>query len=651
MEPHNERSFQDFTPERTPPVRGLSVEEVTRVPSPDRFSNLDIDTSTEAKRARGERMLGLLNRRKTGLIERILSRPTTNAESILMGIEGGSKETVNVEHAWMDDVVTDILDGNPTRVITGNFTAVTEKEPDADGIRTPVIPTHVNGEDQTTLQVTGLFNEVAREIAPNVLPIVILREQRDPHLDADFTQEARDGYVLDRTEKLREAGIVDEDTVFGDDIHIIQESSQQVAVHKLVAELEATNTGEILKGQYGSVCFLPDADTVDIAALHDITTSERIKRNGIYLKYRREGFVPDAVLSAVLLDSMNAPEDLPGGDNPVTIVSIQSLAADDEAYVLLRAAHGTKQEFYHSVAFENPKFSRLNYADGGEDSIYSYSDIRELELITHLERETKKYMDSLDAYTDWNEFDPYRYNIKNYGEMLPEDEELIEQWITNVKRLGIHVETSANIGAGPSWIGPMLLEPFSDRIKILEYSEANLGYIEHNLRNDFPEEHEIHGVIWDKYEEHMVVKGGDIYRGVVERTKEKVTAEKGDIRDLPKDEWPVVTHEFVAESRVRTQRPFRETIQSTVDAGTDDVVIVSMHMLKSQGYSAGEGTNFPAVSLTPQDLVEAYRDAGMADVKVFVTGETDQIAREGYHGMAMIIARDRRQKNFALAAN
>ena len=251
-------------------------------------------------------------------------------------------------------------------------------------------------------------------------------------------------------------------------------------------------------------------------------------------------------------------------------------------------------------------------------------------------------------YTPWDKFDPLEYTKRNYENMLPEDKIIIKSVIQAMKKYGIkegQFENVADIGAGPNLYPSMLLAPYvkdKGKISLIEYAVSNREYLEKILGDDPQGEYLEHQQNWIKYGETIESMSDAKYEGIFEEVKNKVEIKAGSIYDLPREEYSAVSSFFCAESITDKPEEFKKALDSLIDSLKPGGIFIVAHMVGSEGYYAGEGTKFPAINLTEEDLNRSY--GSMESIADFhleraEAGEGEKKAREGYHGMAVVIGR------------
>lgn len=249
-------------------------------------------------------------------------------------------------------------------------------------------------------------------------------------------------------------------------------------------------------------------------------------------------------------------------------------------------------------------------------------------------------MNAAKEYTPWAEFDVEEYVTRNYGErLLEEDHLIIREVITALKESGIPLRSLhhvADVGAGPNFYPAMLLAPYvSDDgdIDLVEFAPPNRAYAETVISGE-DRQGPLAGT-WDKFEDDMAQEGPQ-WQGSLREARSKAKVLDGNIYDLPEGEYDAISSYFVSESITDDPEKFDEAVRSLVGAVKPGGFIMVAHMLGSEGWPAGEGTDFPALPVTVEDLERVYGD--LADVEVVQVSATPE-AREGYHGMAIVVGR------------
>jgi hypothetical protein len=314
----------------------------------------------------------------------------------------------------------------------------------------------------------------------------------------------------------------------------------------------------------------------------------------------------------------------------LSITDTKERERQDKLYALLRALTIVKSDRYHNIfiTFQNLSTEVIMYC-----------------FVKLLLKYTKQFLKTLDYYSEWSSFDPYEYvspNFENHGEILPEDQEIIGHMTKALSQIGIEqksLQTVADVGTGPNLYPAMILSPYMAKdsaLHMIEFSAPNRDYMQKVITGTIDD---FHASIWHKFEKYMINVGGEIYLGAERKAKEHAKIIEGDIFNLPKNTYELITSYFVAESIVDSKMLFHEALQSLSASLKKDGLLINTHMVYSEGYSAGESTRFPAVKLSLKQIKQAYLDTDMKIIKIILFGENTKIkVREGYHGMALVIA-------------
>jgi hypothetical protein len=243
-------------------------------------------------------------------------------------------------------------------------------------------------------------------------------------------------------------------------------------------------------------------------------------------------------------------------------------------------------------------------------------------------------------YTPWDQFGVEEYVSRNYGNrLLREDALIIRGAASGLQASGIALHSLnhvADIGAGPNFYPAMLLAAYvaeNGTIDLIEYSTPNRSYME-TVIDGTDSQGPLAGV-WTKFEDAMIQEG-EQWQGTLLAARAKARVLEGSIYDLPKSEYDAISSFFVSESITDDRQQFQQAVRSLVEAVKPGGFIMVAHMIGSEGYPAGEGTHFPAVSVTTEYLQQVYSD--IAEVNIVQVSGTPE-AREGYHGMAIAVGR------------
>lgn len=245
------------------------------------------------------------------------------------------------------------------------------------------------------------------------------------------------------------------------------------------------------------------------------------------------------------------------------------------------------------------------------------------------------------TFTPWKDFDVIEYVTRKYGKtLLKEDRFIISKVIETVQKLDIKpgsLQTVADVGAGPNLYPAMLFAPLvkskSDggQIDLIEYSQANRAYVESILHGDgkplVPES------VWRKFEE-LMARESDLWEHALNGVKEKARVVAGDIFELPTDYYDAISSYFVSESITEDMATCKKAVDSLINATKKDGFLMIAHMLGTQAWPAGEGTQFPAVPITVEDLHKMYDTK--TKVEIFETGAKPDDPK-GHYGMALVV--------------
>jgi hypothetical protein len=255
---------------------------------------------------------------------------------------------------------------------------------------------------------------------------------------------------------------------------------------------------------------------------------------------------------------------------------------------------------------------------------------------------------NIKGYTSWDKFDPCAYVCQNYQRMMPEDHQIISIISNELRCMDIplnHFNIVGDIGTGPNLYPGMLIAPYvseTGHIEFIEPALPNRNYLIKIFNNSSVYDHVLLKKNWCKYESEIIGLCGNIYKNALKRLHHLVKIKNGSIYDLPGNKYEFVSSYFVAESISDSYDQFLFALKKIVNSAVKGGIIVTTHMLHSEGYQAGKNTKFPAVKISLDQLEESLIKTGLnqANFKIWniSTKEPAEKVREGYQGMAVVLA-------------
>ncbi|MGI5425688.1 SCO2525 family SAM-dependent methyltransferase [Streptomyces sp. CA-179760] len=239
----------------------------------------------------------------------------------------------------------------------------------------------------------------------------------------------------------------------------------------------------------------------------------------------------------------------------------------------------------------------------------------------------------------WVKFDPIAYVDHNYRDIQAEDAEILrivgDHFADHFRTTHTTGPVSGiDVGAGPNLCPALAMLPWCEEITLLEYSSANVTYLENQVRSyDANWDH-----FWDVLREH------DAYSALEldprERFRRAVEVKEGSIFDLAPDEgrWSLGTMFFVAESMTTSSQEFRLGVECFVRALIPGAPFAAAFMEHSMGHYAGEHF-FPACGVGESE-VHASLETLADDLKVRRL-VSSACLREGHGGMILACGRRR----------
>ncbi|MEV0131112.1 hypothetical protein AB0H83_21935 [Dactylosporangium sp. NPDC050688] len=536
---------------------------------------------------------------------------------------------INTEYAWLGDVIAAVVAGEYVDVETvGPYMSA---HLDADG-RLQVSPDNLPPDERAGMMLAELIRDVTEDFA-NVTLVALLDDYTWDVEVGSLSQLQRDLFVVEMRDVFQQFGAIRPGDMPGQRFVLLQEDALVSEVDRMIAMLRDSAAGVVTQRSALEVVFTPSDTFIETLALHSNNRNRELRRRGIALQ--RDG--------RPLCHTLDAASFL----HPVSHLLVHLKILDkrfaveqDRVYALGRAMNILRQENVHDIFFDTDLLS---------PALVSYAVCR------LIEREVDDLMRDLRAFDDWAAVDPEEYVMRNYGRrVLPEDRGIMAFVIEQIERAGLAERDAplvADVGAGPNFYPIMLLAPYvSDdgAIDMIEFSAANRGYAEGLL--DESRTLTATPQPWQRFQDTMVELGGARYADAFARACRRANVVEGSIYSLPMHRYAILTAFFVAESIASTRRDFHRAIRALARALEPDGLLVTTHMLDSRGWPSGLDTNFPAVPLTVADIEEAYRDAGLEfTIRRFEAEPADK-ARDGYHGMAAVVARRTRQPLIARAS-
>lgn len=532
-------------------------------------------------------------------------------------VQPSKVHSLDVSYSWVRDVLITMIKGTlPIEIETVG----------------PYLAAHVSSEGTLTINMDSLPDDEAvgvelavilRRIADEIgeqTRIVSLLDEYNTSDGTLFTEEQQQKYVLAVSDMLLKRGVIKESDDPGNDFVLIRESEQVKKIPRFIDELKKSNFGEIVvSGQ--DISFMPNKQFVDILGLNSKSRRKEFRKVGIKLVHNGRPLC-QALDASSFLDPINKQY------VHVVILDQKFAAEQDKTYALLRALNIVRQDRYHNIFFDSRVASSRQIIK---------------EVLSYLLEQANDIYSSINLYSDWENFEPEEYVLRNYGkQILLEDKRIMNVVASALKKKFKKSSLSnfADIGTGPNLYPAMLVAPYlqqSAQINMLEYVSANRKYLTDAVSRGSRYSQD---GIWKKFEEFMVLDSGDVYRGALDIVKKRANIDFGDIYKLPKDTYDCVTSYFVAESITDSKINFRASIVAMSQSLKSKGVLIVAHMVGSEGYYAGLDTHFPAVNLSVDDLEQAYKDAGLEFTITDISNNTHipVKARTGYSGMALVVA-------------
>jgi hypothetical protein len=240
----------------------------------------------------------------------------------------------------------------------------------------------------------------------------------------------------------------------------------------------------------------------------------------------------------------------------------------------------------------------------------------------------------------WNTFSSDDYWRHNYHQLQPEDQEILRRAskifiraFANAPLAEPAVRRGIDVGSGTNLYPALLMLPWAERILLTDFSARNVDWLRHHVADDSG------AWTWRPFWHELQEAEG--YNQIGEPRKllrEACIAEPGyagieqrNVFELPAAQWDLGTMFFVAESITEDPREFRAAIDRFLGALKPGAPFAAAFMAGSDGYRVA-GTRFPALSITPDDVMRHLTRLGAYELTVELP-ETSHRVREGYEGM------------------
>lgn len=238
---------------------------------------------------------------------------------------------------------------------------------------------------------------------------------------------------------------------------------------------------------------------------------------------------------------------------------------------------------------------------------------------------------------NWDTFDSAAYFVHNYGDLRPDDTQIIRIVADHFAESlpGRPPGRAIDVGTGANLYPAMIMMPYATELTLLEQASSNREW----LRAELEDPHPSWSSFWNE-----VAEGRPAYRRIEQASGGKTSralravsrVQAGSVFDLQPDQYDLGTMFFVAESITTQIDEFERAAGQFIDSLKPTAPFAAAFMCDSSGYLVGD-RHFPACSVNEKDVDRALARAA-TDVKIVYVESKD--LREGYGGM--IVATGRR---------
>lgn len=233
----------------------------------------------------------------------------------------------------------------------------------------------------------------------------------------------------------------------------------------------------------------------------------------------------------------------------------------------------------------------------------------------------------LNADADWDRFTPSWYKDHNYAALGDDDRQILECVRDFFASADVREGRGLDAGSGANLYPALSLLPFCRDIVLLDYSAANVEWLESEIK----EPNRSWNEFWQLLAKESAYDGVPDYRGALRKT---VRVSHGNVLDLPVDEFDIGTMFFVAESMSTEKAEFEQAVHSFVRSLHRGAPFAIAFMIGSQGYRVN-GQFFPAVEIDGHDVQQCLK--GVAQLESIVDIDLrDPPLRNGYKGMLVV---------------
>jgi hypothetical protein len=243
------------------------------------------------------------------------------------------------------------------------------------------------------------------------------------------------------------------------------------------------------------------------------------------------------------------------------------------------------------------------------------------------------------ADVKWADFPSEDYWDRNYKELLPPDQKILQlvgSFFSRTFSMRPRVERAIDVGSGTNIYPALLMLPWANQVLLTDYSESNVRWLRGQVMDD--------DVAWTWqpfWRELCTLKGynqisepRELLRVACTDAGPEAGIEKLSVFNLPLQQWQLGTMFFVAESITRDREEFAAAIESFVGALEPHSPFAAAFMGGSDGYPLGEvkEITYPALPVTAEDISVHFKRLRVNGLNVEEL-EASNLVRHGYESM------------------